>query len=139
MKLKALLLISLLSSNTLSVVAAASEVNMNPGLWQWTAVMDMPGMPMQLPPTSYTTCISQADFVPKDSELGQNCETIDLKTEGDTVSWNITCSQNGMATTSQGDITYYGDRAEGNININSQGLQMRSKTTGERLGPCTKQ
>ncbi|MEJ2619171.1 MAG: hypothetical protein P8163_02670 [Candidatus Thiodiazotropha sp.] len=46
--------------------------------------------------------------------------------------------QNGMATTSQGDITYYGDRAEGTININSQGMQMRSKTTGERLGPCTK-
>lgn len=137
MKLKALLLISFLSGNALSMVAVA-EVNMNPGLWQWTAVMDMPGMPMQLPPASYTTCISQADFVPKDSELGQNCETIDLQTEGDTVSWNITCTQNGMATTSQGNITYYGDRAEGIININSQGMQMRSKTAGERLGPCTK-
>ena len=137
MKLKVLLLISFLSGNALSMVAAA-EVNMNPGLWQWTAVMDMPGMPMQLPPASYTTCISQADFVPKDSELGQNCETIDLQTEGDTVSWNITCTQNGIATTSQGNITYYGDRAEGIININSQGMQMRSKTAGERLGPCTK-
>jgi hypothetical protein len=137
MKLKSLLFIVSLTGTTLSSVAAA-DVNMNPGLWQWTAVMDMPSMPVQLPPASYTTCINQADFVPKDSELGQNCETIDLKTDGDTVSWNITCTQNGTATTSQGDITYYGDRAEGTININSQGMQMRSKTTGERLGPCTK-
>jgi hypothetical protein len=117
--------------------AMATELNMNPGLWKWTAVMDMPGMPIQLPPASYTSCITKADFVPKDSQLGQQCETIELQTEGDKVSWNITCTQDGMVTTSQGEITYHGDRAEGTININSQGMKMRSKTTGERLGPCT--
>ncbi|MES9831549.1 MAG: DUF3617 family protein [Candidatus Thiodiazotropha sp. DIVDIV] len=138
MKIKTIVLISSILSSSLSTFCSASDVNMSPGLWEWTAVMDMPGMPLQLPPASYTTCITQADFVPKDSELGQQCETIDLKTEGDTVSWNITCSQDGMNTTSQGQITYFGDRAEGTINISSQGMQMRSKTTGKRVGPCKK-
>ncbi|MET0052227.1 MAG: DUF3617 family protein [Candidatus Thiodiazotropha sp.] len=114
----------------------AADVNMNPGLWKWTAVMDMPNMPIQLPPASYTTCITQADFVPKDSQLGQSCETIDLVTEGDKVSWNIACNQQGQATTSNGAITYHGDTAEGIINITSQGVQLTSRTTGQRLGPC---
>ncbi|MCU7931275.1 MAG: DUF3617 family protein [Candidatus Thiodiazotropha sp. (ex Codakia rugifera)] len=120
----------------LSSISVASEVNMNPGLWKWTAVMDMPGMPMQLPPTSYTTCISEADFVPKDSQLGQTCETIDLKTEGDSVSWSITCTQQAGVTKSQGNITYHGDTAEGMIQVSVEGMQMSSKTTGMRLGPC---
>ena len=137
MNKKSILAILLLNASV-SCLVQASEVNMNPGMWKWTAVMDMPGMPMQLPPTSYTTCVTQADFVPKDSQLGQSCETIDLKTEGDKVSWNITCSQGGAVTTSNGSITYRGDTAEGIIDITTQGMQMRSRTTGQRLGPCKK-
>ncbi|WP_316364409.1 DUF3617 domain-containing protein [Candidatus Thiodiazotropha sp. CDECU1] len=121
----------------LSYDVYASEINMNPGLWHWTAVLNTPGMPMQLlPPTSYTTCITRADFVPKDSQLGQACETIDLITEGDKVSWNISCTRSVGVTTSQGSITYYGDTAEGVINIDLGGVLMNSKTTGKRLGPC---
>ncbi|MET0065621.1 MAG: DUF3617 family protein [Candidatus Thiodiazotropha sp.] len=116
--------------------AQAADINMNPGLWKWTAVMDMPNMPIQLPPASYTTCITQADSVPKDSQLGQSCETIDLQTEGDKVSWNIACHQQGQDTTSTGAITYHGDTAEGIVNITSQGVQLTSRTTGQRLGPC---
>ncbi|MEJ2403926.1 MAG: DUF3617 family protein [Candidatus Thiodiazotropha sp.] len=114
----------------------AADVNMNPGLWKWTAVMDMPNMPVQLPPATYTTCITQANFVPKDSQLGKSCETIDLITEGDKVSWNIACNQQGQATSSQGSITYHGDTAEGVIHITSQGIALKSRTSGQRLGPC---
>ncbi|MCU7841711.1 MAG: DUF3617 domain-containing protein [Candidatus Thiodiazotropha sp. (ex Troendleina suluensis)] len=121
-----------------SSISVASDVNMNPGLWKWTAVLDMPGMPMQLPPTSYTTCITKANFVPKDSKLGQTCETIDLKTEGDRVSWSITCTQQAGVTKSQGNITYHGDTAEGVIQVSVEGMQMNSKTTGIRLGHCEK-
>jgi hypothetical protein len=124
---------------TTPIVLMAADLNMKPGLWKWTAVMDMPDMPMQLPPATYTSCITQADIVPKESKPDQKCETIDLKTEGDTVSWNITCTQNGSATSSQGEITYFGDHAEGTIDIISQGMQMRSKTSGERLGACKKE
>ncbi|MBW9266886.1 MAG: DUF3617 domain-containing protein [Candidatus Thiodiazotropha sp. (ex. Lucinisca nassula)] len=120
----------------LSKLSDASEVNMNPGKWQWTAVLNMPGMPIQLPPTSYTTCITRADFVPKESKLGQACENIDLTTEGDKVSWNISCTKAAGVTRSHGSITYHGDSAEGVINIDVEGVQVSSKTTGKRLGPC---
>jgi hypothetical protein len=114
----------------------AADVNMNPGLWKWTAVMDMPDMPVQLPPATYTTCITQANFVPKDSQLGKSCETIDLSTEGDKVSWNIACNQQGQPASSQGSITYHGDTAEGVIHITSRGIALKSRTSGQRLGPC---
>lgn len=128
--------VSLLLAAFVSAAAKASDINMNPGLWQWTALLDMPGMPLPLPPTSYTTCISRADFVPKDSQLGRACETIDLKTEGDRVSWNISCSQAAGVTRSWGSITYYGDSAEGTISIDIEGMQLSSTTRGKRLGPC---
>ncbi|PVV09913.1 MAG: hypothetical protein B6D74_17765 [gamma proteobacterium symbiont of Ctena orbiculata] len=127
---------SLLLVALVSAVAKASDINMNPGLWQWTAVLDLPGMPLPLPPTSYTTCISRADFIPKDSQLGRACETIDLKTEGDKVSWNISCSQAAGVTHSKGSITYYGDSAEGTILLDVDGMQLSSTTKGKRLGPC---
>ncbi|MCU7905105.1 MAG: DUF3617 domain-containing protein [Candidatus Thiodiazotropha sp. (ex Epidulcina cf. delphinae)] len=129
---------ALLALNALNSAANASDINMNPGLWKWTAVIEMPGMPMQPPPSSYTTCITKADFVPKGNTQGQSCKTIDLQTEGDKVSWNITCTRPGSVTTSQGDITYHGDTAEGVIHITTQGMQMTSRTTGERLGSCKK-
>ncbi|MDJ0805535.1 MAG: DUF3617 family protein [Gammaproteobacteria bacterium] len=116
--------------------AMGGSVTMNPGLWEWTADMEMPGMPMPLPPTSYTSCITQVDFVPKDSKLGQTCETIDLQTEGDTVSWNMTCTTPQGVATSQGQITYSGDSAVGEIQVSTLGMQMISKTRGRRLGPC---
>ena len=126
----------LLFFSPFSDAGETSEINMNPGLWQWTAVMEMPGMPMQLPPASYTTCITKADFIPKDSQLGKSCETIDLKTEGDKVSWNMTCTQSAKVTHSQGNITYHGDSADGFVLIDVEGMQMSSKTTGKRIGPC---
>lgn len=121
----------------LSCDVYASEINMNPGLWHWSAELNTPGMPIQLlPPTSYTTCITRADFVPKESQLGQACETIDITTEGDKVSWNISCTRSAGVTKSQGSITYYGNTATGVISIDLGGIQMSSKTTGKRLGPC---
>ncbi|MES9970777.1 MAG: DUF3617 family protein [Candidatus Thiodiazotropha sp.] len=116
--------------------AHASEINMNPGLWHWTAVLENPGIPMPLPPTTYTTCITKANFVPKESQLGQACETIDLKTQGDKVSWNISCTRSVGVTKSHGSITYHGDTAEGIINVDLGGVVMSSKATGKRLGPC---
>ncbi len=120
----------------ISTGAMADSVNMNPGMWQWTATIEMPGMPMQLPPSSYSTCITEADFVPKDSKLGQSCETIDLQTQGDTVSWNMSCTTPQGVATSQGQVTYSGDTAVGEMQVTSMGMQMFSKTKGRRLGPC---
>lgn len=120
----------------LSTGAIAGGVNMNPGMWEWTATIEMPGMPMQIPPSSYSSCLTTADFVPKDSKLGQTCETIDLQTNGDTVSWNMTCTSSQGSATSQGQITYSGDSAVGEVQVNTHGMQMLSKMTGRRLGPC---
>ncbi len=127
---------ALLMLTGMSAGAMAGSVNMNPGMWEWTATMEMPGMPMQLPPSSYSTCITSVDFIPKDSKLGQSCETIDLQTHGDTVSWNMSCTTPQGSATSQGQITYSGDTAVGDMQINSMGMLMLSKTTGRRLGPC---
>lgn len=116
--------------------AMAGGVNMNPGMWEWTATMEIPGMPMQMPPSSYSACITAADIVPKDNKMGQDCETVDLQTDGDTVSWSMTCTTTQGVTTSKGQITYNGDSASGESQVNTQGMQMTTKTTGRRLGPC---
>ena len=120
----------------LSTGAVAGGVNLNPGMWEWTATVEIPGMPMQVPPSTYSACFTAEDVVPRDDKMGQNCETVDVQTNGDTVSWKMTCTSPQGVTTSQGKMTYNGDTAVGESKVNTQGMQMTSKTTGRRLGPC---
>ena len=128
--------LALLMLSGTSTTGLAASVNMNPGMWEWTTTVEMPGMPIQVPPQSYSACLTAADYVPKDSKLGQTCETIDIVTEGDKVSWNMTCTTPQGVVTSQGQITYRGDTAQGDLQVTATGMQMLSRITGQRLGPC---
>lgn len=114
----------------------AAEVNMNPGLWEWTAKMDMPGIPMQAPLSINRKCITQEDLVPETRKPGQECSIKDLKSNKNSVTWAMTCKtpQGPIATT--GNMFYNGDTAHGEIKVNVQGMLMTSKMSGKRVGPC---
>ena len=121
---------------SLAGIANATEVNMNPGLWEWTAKMDMPGVPMQVPPSVNRKCITREDLVPETRKPGQECNIKDLKTSKNSVTWAMTCKspQGPVATT--GKMIYNGNTAHGEIKMNMHGMLMTSKMSGKRLGPC---
>jgi hypothetical protein len=117
-------------------MAGTPEVNMNPGLWEWTAKMDIPNMPKEMQTTVNRKCLTKEDLVPATKKPGQECDIKDLKTTKDSVSWAMTCKSPQGPVASTGKMFYNGDTAHGEVNVNAQGLLMSSKMSGKRVGPC---
>jgi Protein of unknown function (DUF3617) len=118
-------------------VCAASELNMEDGMWEVTSTVKMQGM--TIPPMSFSQCMTKEDAVPQDNSPGQeNCKISDMKTVGSTVSWTMSCSAQGGDMTGKGKITYHGDRFEGEVSVEypATGIVMVTEMTGRRTGPC---
>ncbi|MCP4374226.1 MAG: DUF3617 family protein [Deltaproteobacteria bacterium] len=109
------------------------------GLWEITSKMEIPGMPVPMPPITFKQCMTNQNPVPTQSQSGQECRTKNIKTKGNTVSWDMICDSQEGEMKSSGKITYKGDRFNGVVmtDIPGQG-QMKMTMTGRRIGKCKK-
>jgi hypothetical protein len=58
------------------------------------------------------------------------------KTKGNTVTWTMECSNPGGKMTGKGKVTYQKESMSGTMTMEGPGMQMISKFSGRRLGPC---
>jgi len=117
--------------------AAPKGVNMQEGKWEITNTFEMKGMPAGMSkPHTITTCLSQKDYVPKDTQQ-KDCTMKDLKVEGNTVNWEMLCKN----SSGKGSVTYAGSTFDGVMEtmMKEGGKEMNAKMTmkGKYLGPCT--
>jgi hypothetical protein len=119
-------------------IRAASAMDMKEGLWEITTRMEMPGMPMQMPPFKHTQCITSSDSVPQDKEAGNNqdCTIKNTEVKGNTVTWEVHCISEGKPVKSTGRVTYKGDTFEGETRTEAEGMNMIQKMSGRRIGNC---
>jgi hypothetical protein len=121
-------------------VSHAWGLDFQEGRYEITSSIDMPGMPGAIPSTTITRCMSPQDPVPDQSAAESNCKVIDMKTEGNTVTWKVECQQNGQTMKGSGKMTYFGDRFEGLIDtvmLQPQGtMTMKTTIKGKRIGDC---
>lgn len=121
-------------------VTSAWGVDLQDGSYEITSKVEMPGMPMQMPPVTVTQCLTQQDPVPNQSTAGQHCNIIEVKTEGKTVTWKMECTQQGQKMQGTGKMVYYGDRFEGTINTTmgpqSGNMTITTLINGKRIGAC---
>jgi hypothetical protein len=115
---------------------AGSGPDLDEGLWEITTELEMPGMPMKMPPSTFTQCIKKDQAVPADEKPGQECKTKDLTTKGNTISWTVECAHPGGQMTGKGTVTYHRDKMEGSLNMQGQGMTMTSRFKGHRVGAC---
>lgn len=117
---------------------AGSGPNLRDGEWKITVSFDVPGMPMKMPPNTYTQCISRDQPVPRSEKPNQVCEIKEIMTKGDTVTWTIDCTNRGGKMTGKGVVTYNGDKMEGTMTMSIQGqaVNMISHYKGIRVGEC---
>jgi len=123
------------------VSTSFAEPNLKEGKWEVTTKMEMPGMPMQLPAFTYTQCITKTDLVPENKQPQQqneNCDAVDVKTSGNTVTWSTKCKGDNGETKGTGSITYKGDSFTGNMKVNQGGMEITTKMNGKYIGPCDK-
>jgi len=122
------------------IPAMAADHPQKPGKWQIKMEMDIPGMPMKMPPFTHPVCITEEDLkdpqkaVPGDPK--SQCNVGEYEVDGNTVSWTIDCPK--QKTKGEGKITYTDDSFEGVMNMTVEEREMSTKYSGKWLGACEK-
>jgi rare lipoprotein A (peptidoglycan hydrolase) len=119
--------------------SANADVDLHEGMWEITSKIEMSGIPVQIPDTTISQCISKEKIIPKtNKKVNEHCTVSEQKIEGNTVTWKMKCAGK---MESQGSITYHGDTFEGLITsqteIPNMGMMtMTIQMTGKRTGEC---
>jgi hypothetical protein len=117
-------------------VFAASE--MREGMWEITSSIDMPGMPVKVPPTVVRHCYTKDDVKdPKKVVASKNsdCTVTDMKKSGSKVTWKMQCTGKSKGTFS-GETVFGNDSYESTMNMQSEGRSMTTKSKARRVGNC---
>jgi hypothetical protein len=132
-----LLFIALLTG---SATLAAQE--MEAGEWQFDAVMTSPLLPK--PQTSsFNRCVKKEDAGDPSRMMGRqeqqtDCKVTQAKKSSGTYTWEMTCPKSGLQ--GQGTARYGRGTLQSEVHMTGelQGrkIDMTTKTTGKRLGPC---
>jgi hypothetical protein len=119
-----------------SFAQAGSGPDLNEGMWEITVDLEVPGMPMKMPSSTYTQCLKKDQAIPNDEKPGQECVTKDVTTKGNTVAWTVTCTNPGGQMSGKGMATYHKDKMDGSMTMEGQGMKMVSHFKGHRVGAC---
>lgn len=119
---------------------AGESINMQPGKWEITTTVNMPNMPVTVPPQTRTQCLTKDDLVPRDVQKGGECRVTSQKVSGNTVTWTMDCNSGGTKTTGSGKITYSGTTFSGefSMTMGQTGMKMTSTMKGKRIGNCAR-
>jgi hypothetical protein len=117
------------------------------GQWEIKTEMNMPGSPINIPPTTTTQCVTPADAADPQKAMppqgrggrGNNdCKVSDYKVDGDKVTFLVTCV-GAQPMSAKGEFVYLDNAYTGTMNFEMQGRGMMTmKYSGKRLGDCTK-
>jgi len=123
-----------------AVSAVAADHPQKAGKWQTKVEMEVPGMPMKMPPMTYETCVTEEDLkdpqkaVPNDPK--NKCNVGDYKIDGNTVSWTVECPKQNVK--GEGRITFTETSFKGEMHMTMGEQEMKTKYSGKWLGECTK-
>lgn len=124
----------------LTSFAHAADHPQKPGKWRITVEMEMPGMPVKVPPFTHEFCVTEEDIkdpqkaVPSDPK--NPCKISDYKVDGNKITWTVDCPK--QKTTGVGEITFDNDSYTGWQKMKIQDREMTQKYTGKWLGACDK-
>ncbi len=111
--------------------------NIKEGKWEITVTMESKGqMPFQLPPQTFTQCITKEKAIPQEAQAGTGCQIVKNEIKGDTVSWVIECKSPEGTIISDGTVTYKGDNFDGTVKIKHPNMEIVQKMTGKWIGEC---
>jgi len=106
---------------------------MKEGLYEIKMTMEMPGMPMKMPPRTWTQCLTKKNCVPQEDK---DCKVIKSELKGDVFTWVIECKTREGTTTGHGRTVYKGDTFEGVIKVKHSGTEITQNLSGKWIGKC---
>lgn len=110
------------------------------GLWEVTSLIEMHGLPVELPAVTNQQCFDKDNAVPKSPQQDENCEVSQKLGSNHTVSWTLVCLNDRGELKGNGEIRYKDETFKGFLKMvlkNQEGqLIMDSTLEGRYLGPC---
>ncbi len=118
------------------LTGTVSAQSFKEGIWEFTVTMEIPGMPMKMPPQTFRHCVTKKDMAPQKAEPGQECKMLSYGVKGDTVTWVMECKTKEGTVRSEGRGTYQGDNYDGWVKMKQADLSFTQKVKGKWVGPC---
>jgi hypothetical protein len=120
--------------------AVFAAEGIRPGMWEITTTMDMPGMPMKMPPTTIRHCYTAEEVKDQKKVISsdKDCTVTDVKSSGNKVTWKMKCTGQNPGTFS-GETVFSGDSYVSTMKMESQGgagTSVNMKVQGKRVGNC---
>ena len=127
-----------LSFSGLAMAASPAK----PGLWVITTETEISGLAgMTLPKQTHThnQCLTQEDLVPHNDDSAEQCTVSYVRQNANTVTWKMTCSEQGQTMEGTGSVTYQGDQMNGQMEMRTdESAMLISNTfTGHWKGSCS--
>jgi hypothetical protein len=137
MKMKQLLTALVLVVLPMTVLAAEG---IREGQWEITSTMEVPGMPMAMPPTTVKHCYTKEDVKDQKKMISRekDCTVTDFKHSGNKVTWKMKCTGKHAGVFS-GETVFSGDSYESLMHMQSDAGDsgsMSIKVKGKRIGNC---
>lgn len=136
--MKRLVFLALLFCIFLFSTGVSLAQNMKEGLWEITMTMDMPGMPVKMPPQTWTQCLTKKESIPQQDK---DCKVIKSDLKGDVFTWTVQCKTPDGVMTGNGRMIYRGDSFEGLVSMATSGekrkaLGVTQNLRGKWVGKC---
>jgi hypothetical protein len=130
-----------------AAAAAADDFDIEPGMWEMTAEMQLTGAPPQMaammrrPASTKRECIKERRIDFHTEEMGAGCSFTSTRHNASKLSWDIQCSHAGQTSSGHGESHFAGDTLSGWFEINMQGgatghIKMKHIHKGRRVGDC---
>lgn len=122
--------------------ALGAPQEMQPGLWEITSKMEMPGMP-KMAPQVMRHCYTKKDVEDNKKTVPQsgdkNCEMKDYKVQGNTATWTMEC-KGEAAMTGTGTMTFgaqsYTGSMKSRMKQGGKTIEMNQSWSAKRVGGC---
>jgi hypothetical protein len=116
---------------------SAAAGSMREGLWEISSKMEMPGMPMKMPPTVVKHCFTKADVADRSKVIAteKDCKVTEMKPIGNKITWAMKCTGKN-AGTMNGETVFGTDSYTTVMHMNAQGHSMTMKAKAKRIGDC---
>jgi hypothetical protein len=140
-----------MTPRSLSIAACASmlfidpigawAMNIEPGNWEFRSTNSMHGAAAQ--EQVGEQCIKDSVLKPDTLMKGMNngCRLTDSQDDTDSMSWKVSCSNEGGEMTGSGNVHREGDGIVGGMEMTmsfkGQTMNMNVGWTGKYLGPCS--
>ena len=130
--------IAVLSTLVLPATIFAADT-MREGYWELITTTEMPGMPMEIPPTKIKHCYTKEDVKDQKKTIStdKNCTITDFKQSGNKISWKMKCTGENSGVFS-GETIFKTDAYDSTMKMQTQGHTMNMKVKARRLGNCPK-